>query len=217
MVVGREIVLLMVHGKLMGKYVFGVVEQFLGSGINKIWSKSHVLGFIVLCFGWKVCPSLRIFGLTCFGVYGVSFLEMPCSLSSWFKTPVKIVRLRFWLIKGLVHWRLFCTSAWLVFTVSIFLVECYGTITVLWSSLFVCSCMGSETAICPVVQTNLKQGCCGFESAILAGLTVVAGSFFQSHGCYVMIRHTEFKGAYTYFFRFHKRLQNYYIPCETLS
>ena len=74
--------LLAVRGKLQGKYVFEVVEQFSGSGINKIWSKNRVLGFIILCFGWKVCPSLRIFGLTCFGVYGVSFLEMPCSLSS---------------------------------------------------------------------------------------------------------------------------------------
>ena len=56
--------------------------------------------------------------------------------------------------------------------------------------------MGSETAICPVVQTNLKQGCCGFQSAILAGLTVGAGSFFQSHWCYVMMRYTE-AGAYS--------------------
>ena len=50
MFVGREIVLLMVHGKLQGKYVFEVVEQFSGSGINKIWSKSHVLGFIIIVF-----------------------------------------------------------------------------------------------------------------------------------------------------------------------
>ena len=74
--------LLAVRGKLQGKYVFEVVEQFSGSGINKIWSKNLVLGFIILCFRWKVYISLRIFGLTCFGVYGVSFLEMPCSLSS---------------------------------------------------------------------------------------------------------------------------------------
>ena len=66
--------------------------------------------------------------------------------------------------------------------------------------------MGSETAICSVVQTNLKQGCCGFESAILAGLTVGAGSFVKSHWFYyVMMGYTGLKRAYTNFFGSDKR------------